>query len=394
MRKENYSNIVSYVKKEMRTFQEHPFTEVDSLVLTWLVYLHFIKEEAITESDEGIHIHGIFRAEDFDHLMINVWSRQESMDLLVACLASPRFRQLQLLHYLEDTDPEEKKQFAAITFRLAEDMYYICYRGTDWSLVGWEEDFKMALKDPVPSQLQAERYLQHIIGKYGEKQEVRFYVGGHSKGGNLAVYAAAMAPVEVQEKIVAVYSHDGPGFRKNEVESDGFLRIRDRIYKTVPEFSIFGLMFEQEADHKIVHSYERGMMQHNSLFWEIQDGQVVTMEELSSVSTFLRERLNQWLETLDYDSRERFIDIIFDVLRAPGEDSFELLGQDLYKNGKVIMKTIKHMDPELFRFLIECLSGLSATEDIPENDSRLDAIRRKIDKIRKGKGSKAEDKQE
>lgn len=186
-------NMLDYVRTELDTFDGRGFCTVDSLVLSWLAYTRLPADDpalAPARGWEGVRLADLYRAEYFATYYAGMWGEEPGLDLLAAVAASPRFRDVRVMGYVDATDPRAEKQFAAMTFRLTEDLSYVAFRGTDASLVGWKEDFNLAYRCPVPSQVEAAHYLADAAARVGGD----LLVGGHSKGGNLAVYAAATAP--------------------------------------------------------------------------------------------------------------------------------------------------------------------------------------------------------
>ena len=201
-------NIIDYVKEEMRKADEKPFSEVDSLVLCQFSYLLFDGIVPGFEQECGkTTVKDLYKAEFFSTIFPDNGSRKENQQLLLAMAASPRFRDMALCHYVNETDAAAEKQFAAITITVDEDTKYVAFRGTDSTLVGWKEDFNMAYITPVPAQQTAKEYVEKTAGQWQGK----LWLGGHSKGGNLAVYAGIHAEENVRGQIERIYSHDGPG---------------------------------------------------------------------------------------------------------------------------------------------------------------------------------------
>ena len=222
-------NITDDIRQHFDTFAELPFTEADSLALSQLAYARMPdnvpRYHENAETADGmiatVPIHDLLRAECYDDMFGKVWSPSMNVDLLRAMSESPRWRNLRVGAYVDEFDAETTKQFSACVFELGNGTLYVAFRGTDSSIVGWKEDFMMAFRRPVASQEAAARYLTELAGHWAGP----IMVGGHSKGGNLAVYAAANVPGEIQGRITAVYSHDGPGFDEAFFDEDGYARI-------------------------------------------------------------------------------------------------------------------------------------------------------------------------
>ena len=180
-------NIVTYAAQNMKPFQDQAFHSVDSLILSCVVYMHFPRANPALCDWDGVPLPALFHAEDFDTIFEHVYDAPASKELLTALVASPRFREIHVKGYVQQSDRSTEKQFAAMTFDLPDGSSYIAFRGTDATIVGWKEDFNMAFQYPVPSQAEAADYLseaaRHCRGK--------LYVGGHSKGGNLEIGRAS-----------------------------------------------------------------------------------------------------------------------------------------------------------------------------------------------------------
>lgn len=369
-------NMVNYLLNCMKPFEEEPFNEVDSLICSWLSYLHY-PEEIIPKNEPKFHdFIEVFRAEHFEHMLHEVWSPEEALKLLGAVIASPRFRGVQFGFHRSEIEHKSGKQFSAVTFRIRPNLYYVAYRGTDWSLTGWEEDCNLALKEPIPSQRLAKEYLvnvgkmltaHHSLSSENAPDSLRFIVGGHSKGGNLAVYAAANCELELQNRIQDVYTHDGPGFLEEDLEKEGFQRIQGRIHKTAPQFSIFGMLFKQEVEPKIINSNETGIMQHNPISWETGEYELVERRRGSRAARRLDNKLNNWIDGISYEERELFITTLFDLLESTGATSFDELVDHMGRNLPVIYKALRRLDPEMQRFMRDLLKQLITASD--EEDS-------------------------
>lgn len=367
MAKRDFYNMTDYVRENLCTFEEAPFCEVDSMVLSWISYLEFQKNKDIEKTKKGVGLADIYHLEEFDELFSEVWSKEETLEMLTLMLASPRFRNLRLSYYVEETD--EKKQFAALTIRLNPELAYIAFRGTDRSFVGWKEDFRLALTEPIPSQQQAIRYLNMVAKKYPGK----LILGGHSKGGNLAVYAAANVDEKIQNRILAIYSHDGPGFRREDMETEGFKRIKGRICKSMPRFSVVGILFEQEAQSKIAISHEKGVLQHYTLSWEIEGGRLKEQEDLSKVSKLLHQKTNALLVSMSEEEKNKLIDTMFAILESTGTDNFRDFGKDLTKNVHTLLDQTRHLSPENRKFILQILKLLmfSHEEEIKDEEMEI-----------------------
>ena len=346
-------NMIDYVWNNLETFEEDPLNEVDSLILSWLSYLRF---EACTLPKDGspLTIHRTFRAEIFKDFIGDVNSPEETKHLVAACAASPRFRSIPVLFYKEDFDVLEAKQFAACTFRISPMLHYVAFRGTDNTLTGWREDFNLSLVKNTPSQNLAAQYLEEVASKVPG----HFIVGGHSKGGHLAVYAAAKAPDYVQVRLDQVYSHDGPGFLNSDFDTTGLLAIRDKIKKTIPQSSLVGMFFEQECPVDIIDSKKLGIMQHNALYWQVEGKQLVRRSKLTPDAQIIQNRFNDWIDSFTQKERVFFINTLFDILEDTGASSFRELGDNFTKSLPSIVKASVKLDPYTRKFMLKAVGKL------------------------------------
>ena len=223
------ANILDYLKwRGDISITASPFNAVDSLILSVLSYIPF--EEIITEhplKSNKIEISITEAAELFSKKTVDEKKirSEKDVELFQALAKAPRFADLPLSFYINRTDLEEEKQFSAITISLPDSTSFIAYRGTDLTLVGWKEDFNMSFLCPVPSQTEAVYYLEHVASHIKGKLRL----GGHSKGGNLAVYASAFCNKKIQKRILEVYNNDGPGFDLSIIQKEGYKRVEDQI---------------------------------------------------------------------------------------------------------------------------------------------------------------------
>ena len=250
-------NMVSYTKQYFGLdYDRKPFGEIDSLILSQVVYYNYVgtafdgPEFKISLAD--------FLKEHPDGNMEWEMPLNEDEDLIRLLQMGGRHGNLRGCHYLAVKDDRAEKQFGALTFEIQEGLYYIAFRGTDNSVTGWKEDLNLSYQDVIPAQEDALAYGKKVMDQF----DGDFYIGGHSKGGNLAVYTAMNLPEEKQKRIRAVYNHDGPGFAAHVYESEKYKRIRPLIYKTIPESSVVGLLWEEDENYKVVKTKAFGLSQH------------------------------------------------------------------------------------------------------------------------------------
>lgn len=290
--------------------EQHSFASIGTIV-----------NNLLATPAKGIHFRDALQAERYATMFTGLVPTK-TKELLIAISASPRFRDMIVCDYLSLFDVEQQTQFAAMTFIQKREFAYVGFRGTDSSLTGWKEDFNMAFSWPIPSQEQAERYLNAIAGHLPKA----LMIGGHSKGGNLAIFAAIKAQPKVQDRIVRIFNHDGPGFKPAAFTPDDFTTVKDRISKTVPIDSIVGMLMESRGNYRVVKSTAKGIMQHDPFSWEIDGDNFVYEDAISDNAKFTDQVLSEWLGHFSDDELSIIVDAIFTAVEASGaEDATDIL---------------------------------------------------------------------
>lgn len=322
-----------------------PLTPVDALILSELSYL---KLDGIVPDTPGRTIRLREAAELFLALPEKEQVCRTKLDvkLLKACAETVRFSDAELTFFRNLFIPEEETQFAAVTFLLEDGTAFLSFRGTDYSLVGWKEDFNMSFADSIPAQREALRYTREFAGSY----PLLLRLGGHSKGGNVAVYAAAKIEAEIQSRILAVYNNDGPGFTDALMGDPGYLAMVPKIHTYIPQSSIIGMLLEHEEPYTVVKSSLISILQHECYSWEIKGGDFVHVDEITDHSRFIDRTLKHYLAENSKAERSAFVDEVFGLLGAGGADQlFDLLHP---KHIGAMLKTLGS-DEKKRNFLLE-----------------------------------------
>ena len=233
---------------------------------------------------------------------------EKDLALLQAVADSPRFSRVGVTCYENVFIPQEETQFAAMTFLLEDGSAFLAFRGTDSSLVGWKEDFNMSFRQSIPAQELAKDYVERF-----SEDRMPLRLGGHSKGGNLAVYAGAKCSMAAQDRILQVYNHDGPGFRGEMMADPGYLRLVPRIRSLVPQGSVFGMMLECLESRNVIHSDGKGILQHDPFTWQVE-GKNFVSDTLTDSARFWDRTLTSWLAGLNNEERSAFFDGVFELL--------------------------------------------------------------------------------
>ena len=342
------ANILDYLAwRGDLTLEQAPLNDVDGLILSWLSYIPFGGIVSRQFSKPVLLSHA---AEAF--LKKPASRRHDSLipqdlELLRAMGASRRFGSLRLCGYYQYTDHKVQSQFAALAVALGNGSCVVSYRGTDDTLVGWKEDLNMAFLMPVPSQLSALRYLERVADVVAGA----LVLGGHSKGGNLAAYAAALCPPEIQDRIVRVFCNDSPGFPETMATRPGYQSIRDRLRTFVPQSSVIGMLLEHEEEYTVVHSHESGIMQHSPFSWDVLGDHFVCVDGLSRQGQFVDKTLNRWLAELTPVQRERVVDTLYAVLDETQATTVTELTDKWLHNAGVMHRFMQHLDEDTRRLM-------------------------------------------
>ena len=353
-------NINDYLKwRGDLTFSESPLNEIDNMILSRFSYLPFNKVNIKEKETIGSIVKRLtkFGVEEF-----NIEGDKPLVDNLNNCI---RFKDLVLTDYVENTDLKLEEQFAAITIHLNDKEMYVSFCGTDNTLVGWKEDFNLSFMQNIPAQLAGVKYLKAIADKYDKK----IYVGGHSKGGNVAVYAAVFSGKEVQNKIINVTNHDGPGFDETIIGTPEYKALLDRIYTYIPQSSIIGRLLEHEEKYKIVKSIEKGIMQHDIYSWQVLGSKIIQMKEVTNGSELINRTIKNWLKETTPEQRKNVIDILYNVIESTNAVTMREISSARMKNMAKMLKSYKNVDEKDRKMINKVFVGLgmAAKESIKGN---------------------------
>ena len=316
----NIFDYLTYVQYD--SFYDIPLNELDVLALTELTYLPFdnLLDQSVNRlSDVATRV-------PRESTML---TNKERLQLLDQLSQHKRFKNSKLSNFVNDIDVELQKQFAAMTYRLNLDTYLIVFRGTDDSIIGWKEDFHMTYMKEIPAQKHALEYLEDFFKQY-PKQEV--IIAGHSKGGNLAVYAASQIQPDLQEKISAVYTYDAPGLQAHLTETSGYQEVIPKIHRYVPQGSVIGMMLEVPDTPIVVRSLALGgIAQHNTFSWQTEGTHFVQLEAISSESLQIKDALKEWMDSVPDEELELYFNLFFGTILESGINSIN----DLSSTGAI-----------------------------------------------------------
>lgn len=302
-----------------RSFKDFAFNEADILCLNELGYFCFEELDASIDFSKDVNLHEVLMPyvtgeKPFNHSFLVT---EERVKLLQKVVASKRFVNLNLSDYVNDVDAEYERQFSAMVFTLPEiNHHQLVFRGTDDTMIGWKEDFKLTYVQEISAHRAAVAYLEAYFEKYAGKVTV----SGHSKGGNLALYAVAHVNDLLREQIEKVYMLDAPGLQENGLESDGYKAIRERVTVIRPEESIVGIMLYNDIEPIVVKSNASGIMQHAVTSWQFNEetGELILAERQTDLSQNLEKTFKQWMKELSSQELKILFDILFDTLMSSG----------------------------------------------------------------------------
>ena len=296
-------------------FSVDPFNEVDNLVLCIISYLDFSRfPELLTRNPkEAADLEDICArlTEADDQLGLSQLSYIPVARQAAAC---ERFAGTKMFAFEDRSDAQT--QFAAVSFLLPDKSVFVAFRGTDTSLVGWKEDFNMSYLEAVPAQVRAAEYTAEIA-RVCRWHKLR--IGGHSKGGNLAAWAAVHLDEKLQRKrLIAAYNNDGPGFSRDLVDTPSYQAVADRLFTYIPASSIVGVLLEHAEDYEVVDSTARSIMQHEPLSWCVEGPRFVHLGQRSQLGQLSDGVLREWIGSMSSREREQFSRAFFDILSRGG----------------------------------------------------------------------------
>ncbi|MBR2403161.1 MAG: DUF2974 domain-containing protein [Lachnospiraceae bacterium] len=346
-------NIVSYLEEfGDKTFKEMPFQEVDALVLSQFSYLKFDGlVPKLTDNTQGISLAQM--TEQMDEAVVFADERYEKENRLLfeGLLHSRRFGNMVCNYYSSIINEDVETQFCAMTCLLEGELPVVVFRGTDENLVGWKEDFNMAFKKPVPGQKLSGLYINQVGLRIAED----FYVCGHSKGGNLAVYGSMNAFTDIQNRIKRIYSFDGPGFRPEIFSSERYDRVAERIEKYIPRYALVGMIMESHEDYIVVDSSYIGLLQHDPYSWKVEAASFVVKKEVKKSQQFMNEALNEWILKLDDEQLELFVETLFLILEGCEAKNLIEMAYDWRKSLSGMIHATMHVDESTRVEIIEMI---------------------------------------
>lgn len=339
------------------TFSHAPFCSIDALILSQLSYLDF--SNLVSNDYNPVFLKDLalmfksspnFQKRCELGALINV----RTVDLLFYAAKSARFCNIEVFSYYERESDIESEQFCAVSFLLDKRTTFIAFRGTDDTLAGWKEDFLLATGDVIPAQKDSADYLENILKTtHGD-----IFLGGHSKGGNLAIYSAMCTQKKSNGRIKKIYNMDGPGFLKKVINGADFQKILPLISNIQPEGSIIGLMFFNARATEIVVSNNKGLMQHDPFSWEVLGNDFVTKEKFSRSSVVFHETFNEWIGHCTGEDLTVLVDTLFGIIEETGARTNSDLEKNALPAAMKILKAASKIDRDTRAVLLAILKAL------------------------------------
>ena len=352
---ENILNMLDYIAwRGDIPLAANGFNEADGAVLARFAYIPF--EYFQTPPTQGLVTLRTLAEMSLNDARLDRDGRWKLRDreLMAALAASRRFGELEAGWYFNRFDEKLQTQFSAITVKLSPDTCLLAFRGTDNTIVGWKEDLNMSYLCPIPGQRTAAEYAQAVAERVGG----RLLFCGHSKGGNLAVYAGAFCGQAVQARLDAIYNYDGPGFFDNILESPGYRAVCGRIHTFIPQFSVVGMLLGRDDSSAVVHSAENGLHQHDMYSWEIRGPRFVKLGTVTGGSKFVDSALKGWITQMTPEQFELFADAIYKIMEDTNARTLHQMRENLVGTILSIAHSVGDMDEATRRAVIECVKLL------------------------------------
>ena len=326
------------------SFEDAPLCDVDLLIFAQLAYMDF---EQVDKCDCPLAYalaHAVWADSPDPSEDRFSFQKKDDRNLARLCASSLRYSNIRFASFVRHLDADREIQFAALSLYIDEGHLLIAFRGTDNTLAGWKEDFNMAFMDEIPAQRIARIYIEE-----NALLAPRVTVCGHSKGGNLALYAAAMCSPAVQEKIDCAVNFDGPGLNEHLTHSEGFLRIQPRMRAILPRESLVGQLFEQPENVRFVDSRVFSLLQHYPYFWKTRGMDFIELSRPSRISAIFGESVCGMIERMDTPSREQLVEAVYDIISASEVDTLNDFASNWLKSLTVIVSKLFTADTETKR---------------------------------------------
>lgn len=325
------ANINDYLlwRGDLPINSKYKFNEVDSMIMARFSYLRFDKIKMKKEETIGSIAEKMTKLED------NEFRYNGDKEMITYLGMSKRFKDLVVTDYEKLDNKEFVKQFGAITIHLSDKELYVSFLGTDSTIIGWQEDFNMTFLSNVPCQIAGLDYLNKIAEKYSD---CKIRLGGHSKGGNVAIYSALRTDKLVQNRIVKVYNYDGPGMNKDVLKKYSRQDVMKKMETYIPQDSIIGRLLIHKEKTSVIYSTENGIYQHDLFSWQVLKDCPIEVQENTQKSEEIHELVVNWFENTTNEQRKIFVCTVFDLFYSTEAKSFGEISKTLTTSLPKILK--------------------------------------------------------
>lgn len=374
------ANILDYVAwRGDLDFSCVAFNEIDALILCQIAYVNFdgLISESFSDCITLENLSEKFRnASDYEKRAdMGSLINKLTIDLFFSAANSERFGKIKMCGYVSNIDTERIEQFAAVTFSLDDKNWLVAFRGTDDTIVGWNEDFNLGVLDTVPAQQDAVSYLTNVLNSVSGEVSV----AGHSKGGNLSIYSCVNIKKELKNRIKMIYNNDGPGFSDSAIATPEFQEVIPKVHSFYPQFSIIGMLFSHAGEYKVVESDETGIMQHDPFSWHLNAKHFDTLESLRSGSIMFHNTFNTWFGQLDENRRKQFVDTLFLIIQSTDARTNSEIEKNIFESSAKIIHALLKLDNDTRAEIWKTVGLLfkAANKNLPDLG---DLISRKVKK--------------
>lgn len=356
------ANMLDYIHwRGDLSLTQSPFNEIDGLIFSSLAYLPF---DALIPADGSdrmtiaeIHSHSVQQPDALQFRMADPQFVANCLALLPAMAQSARYADMTVSHFTNHIDPEEQTQFCAMAIELGDGTMYVAFRGTDDTIVGWKEDLHMCYLMPVPAQIEAVQYVERIAGDFSGGLRL----GGHSKGGNLAIYSALYCNESTRERIVSAHSNDGPGFDDSVVSSEVYQTMAGRMQTFVPQSSIVGMLLNHGEHYTVVHSTQKWLLQHDTFSWEVERDHFVYLDEIAPEGQFVDKTVKEWIASVEVPQRAGFVNAMEQLLNATDATTVSGFLDDMRGNMTRMIRSLRDIDEPTRKMLTETMGAMFNT---------------------------------
>ena len=354
-------------------FEEFGINEIDELILARVSYFPYdrIKMKPKEKFKDIAKKMESFTDNDF------IWKGDK--ELLEKLGESERYSDVTITDYIKHNVEEEQKQFSAITIHVGNSLHYVSYCGTDYSLYAWKENFNLSFMDKIPAQIEAKKYFDEIAKQYKGK----FVLGGHSKGGNLAIYAAVKASAKNRSRIIKALNYDGPGFRSDFLKSKEYKEMLPKLHEYIPQDSVVGMLLTQDEAFTVVLSTEKAILQHDIFSWVVNKDKLLKVPNTTKASKITNRALSNWIKNCSLEQRQIFIDSVYEMLYATEATSLKELSSTWVSKIGIVLKTYNNLSEKDKKIMSKTVKQIVTSYRKAIRDDNKKEIKQKIDKIKK-----------